>query len=189
MIESEVLITDQATENIVRVPNEEGPERDNPRCIYPELYGHIKIERSKHNGDCSCASSMLNFKTCALHAGICMKSEYNFDEKTRSILPEDTALLGRTHRVYVRTNSESGTQNSSSFSCLLPPPFLLFLEWDNRVWVPPFSDLAPSDPLVKILSAYGSDGNYMRSISQIYKMKPNRWGMEHPLLGSLNSMS
>jgi hypothetical protein len=69
MIESEVLITDQATEDIVRVPNEEGPERDNPRCIYPELYGHIKIERSKHNGDCSCASSMLNFKTCALHAG------------------------------------------------------------------------------------------------------------------------
>jgi hypothetical protein len=189
MIESEVLITDQATEDIVRVPNEEGPERDNPRCIYPELYGHVKIERSRHNGDCSCASSMLNFKTCALHAGICMKSEYNFDEKTLSILPEDTALLGRTQRVYVRTSSESGTQNSSSFSSLVPPPFLLFLEWDDRIWVPPFSDLAPSDPLVKILSAYGSDGNYMRSISQIYKMKPNRWGMEHPLLGSPNRHS
>jgi hypothetical protein len=112
-----------------------------------------------------------------------MKSEYEFDEKNRSILAEGSTELGRSHRIYMRSSSNNESQAPSSFVSLVPPPFLLFADWEDRTWRVPFADLPPSDPLVKFLSSYGSSGTYMKKLGEIYKTKPSMWGMLHPLLG------
>jgi hypothetical protein len=181
-IESEILIVDPGFKGI-HLPGENSAEGRNPRNIFPELYGEVKIYNSKHNGKCTCYSSMLLFSTCALHAGICMKSEYEFNEKNRSILAEGSPELGRSHRIYMRSSSSNESQAPSSFVSLVPPPFLLFADWEDQTWRVPFADLPPSDPLVKFLSSYGSSGTYMKKLGEIYKTKPSQWGMLHPLLG------
>jgi hypothetical protein len=181
-IESEILIVDPGFKGI-HLPDENSAEGRNPRSIYPELYGEVKLYNSKHNGGCTCYSSMLLFTSCSIHSGICMKREYEFNEKNRSILAESSTELGRSHRIYMRSSAINENQAPSSFVSLVPPPFLLFSSWEDRVWRVPFSDLPPSDPLVKFLSSYGSSGVYMKKISEIYKKKPSSWGMLHPLLG------
>jgi hypothetical protein len=59
-IESEILIVNPGFKGI-HLPDENSAEGRNPRNIFPELYGEVKIYNSKHNRKCTCYSSMLLF--------------------------------------------------------------------------------------------------------------------------------
>ena len=179
-LECNILIVDPGFEGY-SLPDVEGIEWQNARAIYPELYGEVKLRHSKHNGNCSCYSSMLLFHMTALQAGVCLKTESGFKETCRSVLGGQTEL-GRSHRIYIKSQSEQMEQGPGNFHSLVPPPFLLFLEWEDKVWKVPFADLPPSDSLLKFLSSYGSAGLYMNRISEIYRLRPDKWESEHPLL-------